>query len=108
MDFNQNEIYGILLAIFTKLNILDTLNLTTSKLLDFFIDINRTYHDTPYHSFYHAADVVIVLFYIMIHLEAKTYFTNMEISILFIAAICHDAGHVNIAIVVLHNRIIVA
>lgn len=95
LDCDHNDIYGILLGIFTKLEIPETLNLTPSTLLDFLIDIRRTYRDTPYHSFYHAADVVIVLYYIMTHLKAKKYLSNLEISVLFIAAICHDAGHVN-------------
>ncbi|KAI9470780.1 MAG: hypothetical protein EXX96DRAFT_597566 [Benjaminiella poitrasii] len=78
---------------FTKLDILETLNLTHSQLLDFLIDVQETYQDTPYHSFYHAVDIIVVLYYIIIHLEAKKYLTDMDISLLFMAAVCHDAGH---------------
>lgn len=100
MDLNvldascTEDLYGYMLGIFCKLNILDTLQITTSQLLDFLIDVENTYQDTPYHSFYHATDVVVVLYYIMTNLQAKRYLTNTEIATLFISAICHDAGHV--------------
>lgn len=100
MDLNvldascTEDLYGYLLGIFSKLKILDTLHMSTSQLLDFLIDVENTYHDTPYHSFYHATDVVIVLFYIITTLQAKRYLTDLEIATLFISAICHDAGHV--------------
>lgn len=96
LDCDYSELYGCLLVIFTtKLDILNTLNITASQLLDFFIDVKNSYQDTPYHSFYHATDVVVVLYYVMFHLKAKKYFTSLELTILFISAICHDAGHVN-------------
>jgi hypothetical protein len=92
---STEELYGYLLGMFDKLQVLDTLNITTSKFLDFLIDVEKKYYDTPYHSFYHAADVVVVLYYIIVDLKAKKYLSNLEIATLFISAICHDAGHVS-------------
>ncbi|KAL7309608.1 hypothetical protein PS15m_010469 [Mucor circinelloides] len=93
LDCTMTDLYGYLLGIFSKLEVFDTFKISTCQLLDFLIDVQRTYQNTPYHSFYHAADVVIVLYYIMLDLKAKKYFSDKEIATLFIAAICHDAGH---------------
>lgn len=96
LDCAMTDLYGYLLGVFSRLGVLDTLQISTCQFLDFLIDIQRTYQNTPYHSFYHAADVVIVLYYIVLDLKAKKYFSDKEIAILFIAAICHDAGHVSL------------
>ncbi|KAI8077976.1 uncharacterized protein B0P05DRAFT_119680 [Gilbertella persicaria] len=93
LDCSSTALHGYLLGILDKLQVIDTLHLSASQLLDFLIDIQKTYNDTPYHSFYHATDIVAVLYYILCDLKAKKYLTNLEISILSLAAICHDAGH---------------
>lgn len=96
LDCTMTDLYGCLLGIFAKLDVFDTLKISACQFLDFLIDIQRTYQKTPYHSFYHATDVVIVLYYIVVDLKAKKYFSDREIAVLFIAAICHDAGHVSV------------
>ncbi|KAG1042526.1 hypothetical protein G6F43_011893 [Rhizopus delemar] len=93
LDYRRTDLYGHLLGIFTKLNILSTLNITASQLLDFLIDVDVSYHPTPYHSFYHAADIVVILYYMLNELDAKHYLTNKQIAVLMISAICHDIGH---------------
>lgn len=96
LDSKITDLYGYLLGMFATLNVLDTLHITPSQLLDFLIDVQNSYHDTPYHSFYHATDVIIVLYYILVDLKAKKYLTDLEVSVLIFAAICHDGGHVNL------------
>ncbi|KAG0739307.1 hypothetical protein G6F16_003035 [Rhizopus arrhizus] len=93
LDCSRTDLYGHLMGIFEKLGILNTLNITVSQLLDFLVDIDSSYHSTPYHTFYHAADIVTILYFAVTELEASTCFTNKEIAILFIAAVCHDVGH---------------
>ncbi|CAO3641134.1 unnamed protein product [Mucor hiemalis] len=94
LDFSCTEdLYGFILGMFAKLRVFDTLNITTSQFLDFLIDVDKTYNDTPYHSFFHATDVVVVLYYILMDLKAKRYLTDLEIATLFVSTICHDAGH---------------
>ncbi|CEP20137.1 hypothetical protein [Parasitella parasitica] len=87
------DLYAYLLGIFSRLGVFKTLNVSESQFLDFLIDVRSKYQETPYHSFYHATDVVIVLYYIVMDLKAKKYFSDKEVATLFIAAICHDAGH---------------
>ncbi|CEI87824.1 hypothetical protein RMCBS344292_02232 [Rhizopus microsporus] len=93
LDYNRTDLYGHLLGMFDRLGVLSTLDVTVSQLLDFLVDVDLAYNDTPYHSFYHAADVVSILYFAMTHLEAKSYLTQMEIAVLFVAAVCHDVGH---------------
>lgn len=83
------------MGIFSSLNVPETLDITSSQLLDFLLDVEKTYYDTPYHSFHHAADVVSVLYYILVDLNARQYLDDLDIALVLIAAICHDTGHVS-------------
>lgn len=95
LDYGRTELYGHLLGVFAKLGVLSALDITPSTLLDFLIDVDTTYLNAPYHSFYHAVDIVTVLYYILTELEADQYLSNLDIAALLIAALCHDAGHVS-------------
>ncbi|KAG1053361.1 hypothetical protein G6F43_004556 [Rhizopus delemar] len=57
------------------------------------MDVEKGYNNNPYHSFYHAVDVVMVLCYLLESCELSRYLTSTETAILFIAALCHDIGH---------------
>ncbi|KAI8333529.1 hypothetical protein BC941DRAFT_357518 [Chlamydoabsidia padenii] len=93
LDLGRVDIYGHLLGIFTRLGCTDTLNISHSDLLDFFIDVDAAYLNAPYHSFYHAVDIVLVIYYMLTDLGAQTYLTRLDITALLIAALCHDIGH---------------
>lgn len=71
------------------------LNITISEFLDFLMDVEKGYNNNQYHSFYHAVDAVMVLCYLLECFELFRYLTSMETAILFITALCHDIGHVN-------------
>lgn len=96
MDYGRTDLYGHLLGIFAKLRVFETIGVSPSQMLDFFVDVDTTYSDAPYHSFYHAVDIVTVLYFMLVELEAVRYLTNMEIAALLVAALCHDAGHVSL------------
>ncbi|KAI8384745.1 uncharacterized protein BYT42DRAFT_612424 [Radiomyces spectabilis] len=98
LDFNilnhhRADVYGHLLGMAMHLQIHETLGVDESQLLDFFIDVDAAYLDAPYHSFYHAVDIVAVLYYMIIHLKGKEYLSPLHIAIIFISALCHDVGH---------------
>ncbi|KAJ2713460.1 hypothetical protein H4R19_002241 [Coemansia spiralis] len=84
---------GILLAVFKDLNVLAVLELSASSMLDFFLDIEALYNDLPYHSFNHAVDVVVKLYYVLHDLHAAAYLASYDIAALLISALCHDCGH---------------
>ncbi|ORZ23653.1 hypothetical protein BCR42DRAFT_367532 [Absidia repens] len=98
LDFNvltlgRADIYGHLLGIFTRLGCTDALNITHSELLDFFIDVDAAYLNAPYHSFYHAVDIVFMIYYMLTDLNAGACIPPLDIAALLIAALCHDIGH---------------
>lgn len=64
-------------------------------MLDFLIDVASKYTEAPYHTFYHAVDIVTMLYYLSHELNADKYLTNVDLSFLMVAALCHDIGHVS-------------
>lgn len=98
MDFNvwkwtMPELYGILLGMLVKLDLVGALNIRKSEMLDFIIDVEKGYNNTSYHSFLHAVDVVVVLYYMLTDLGAAKYITSLDAICLLIAGLCHDIGH---------------
>ncbi|CAG8641896.1 20351_t:CDS:2, partial [Dentiscutata erythropus] len=71
-DWQIPELYGIVLGMFVKLGLKETLGIRKSEMLDFIIDVEKGYYKTSYHSFYHAVDVVAVLYYMLKDLGAGT------------------------------------
>ncbi|CAG8790193.1 20855_t:CDS:2, partial [Gigaspora rosea] len=92
-DWQIPELYGIVLGMFVKLGLNDTISICKSEMLDFIIDVEKGYYKTSYHSFYHAVDVVAVLYYMLTDLGASTYLTSLDAICLLIAGLCHDIGH---------------
>ncbi|KAI8389494.1 hypothetical protein BD560DRAFT_320114 [Blakeslea trispora] len=70
-----------------------TLGITTSEFLDFLIDVEKGYQDNPYHSFYHAVDVTMVLYHLLVLYDMSKYLDQFDLAMLMIAGLCHDIGH---------------
>src|SRR5690349_7803026 len=94
-DHTLPEIYGIILAMFVKLDLVKCLNITEGELLDFIIDVDRGYLATYYQSFFHAADVTAVLYHILLDMNASQYLSKPDMAALLLAGLCHDIGHVS-------------
>ncbi|KAJ1788757.1 hypothetical protein LPJ67_002752 [Coemansia sp. RSA 1938] len=94
-EYSRAEKQGILLAIFKALNVLTVLELSPSDMLEFCLDMESLYEDVPYHSFNHAIDVVVKLYYVLHDLQAASYLASYDIAALLISGLCHDCGHVS-------------
>ncbi|RKP40230.1 hypothetical protein BJ085DRAFT_5686, partial [Dimargaris cristalligena] len=81
------------LAIFEHMDVMTTLNITDSQVLDFVLDVAAGYQTVPYHSFYHSVDVVVKLYYVLTTLCGERYLTSYDVAALLIAGLCHDIGH---------------
>ncbi|KAF9083203.1 hypothetical protein BGX29_009433 [Mortierella sp. GBA35] len=92
-DHTLPEIYGIILAMFVKLDLVKCLDISEGELLDFIIDVDRGYLATYYHSFFHAADVTAVLYRILLDMSASQYLSKPDMAALLLAGLCHDIGH---------------
>lgn len=95
LSSSRTDLYAHVLSLFVRLNVHKTFDLNLSQLLDFLIDVQDKYTDAPYHTFYHAADIVTMLYYLCHDLNADMYLTESDKSILMVAALCHDIGHVS-------------
>ncbi|KAJ2476718.1 hypothetical protein EV174_004836 [Coemansia sp. RSA 2320] len=92
-SYSRAEKQGILLAIFKATHVLTVLGLAPSDMLEFCLDIESLYNNVPYHSFNHAVDVVVKLYYVLSDLQASAYLASYDIAALLIAGLCHDCGH---------------
>ncbi|KAF9578047.1 High affinity cAMP-specific and IBMX-insensitive 3',5'-cyclic phosphodiesterase 9A [Lunasporangiospora selenospora] len=92
-DHTIPEIYGIILGMFIKLDLLECLNISEGELLDFIIDVDKGYLSIYYHSFYHAADVTAVLYRMLTEMNASQYLCKPDMAALLLAGLCHDIGH---------------
>ncbi|KAF7732876.1 High affinity cAMP-specific and IBMX-insensitive 3',5'-cyclic phosphodiesterase 9A [Apophysomyces ossiformis] len=92
-DKSRAEIYGYILGFFKRLDLLSALGISPSEFLDFLMDIDKGYLPNAYHSFYHAADVTMVLYHMLCHFEVERYLSRVDMAALLIAALCHDIGH---------------
>lgn len=95
LSLNRTDLYAHALSLFVRSNVHKVLELSVSQLLDFLIDVADKYTEAPYHTFYHAVDIVTILYYLCHDLNADMYLTDLDKSILLVAALCHDIGHVS-------------
>lgn len=95
LSLNRTDLYAHVLSLFIRFNVHKMLDLSVSQLLDFLIDVADKYTEAPYHTFYHAVDIVTILYYLCHDLNADMYLTDLDKSILMVAALCHDIGHVS-------------
>ncbi|KAG2212404.1 hypothetical protein INT47_001765, partial [Mucor saturninus] len=93
LDLSRTDVYAHVLSIFIRLNVHRILQVSVSQILDFIMDVAEKYTDAPYHTFYHAADIVTMLYYLCHDLHANKYLTDLDITFLMVAALCHDTGH---------------
>ncbi|GAN05409.1 high affinity cGMP-specific 3',5'-cyclic phosphodiesterase 9A-like isoform X2 [Mucor ambiguus] len=93
LSLNRTDLYAHALSLFVRSNVHKVLDLSVSQLLDFLIDVADKYTEAPYHTFYHAVDIVTILYYLCHDLNADMYLTDLDKSILLVAALCHDIGH---------------
>jgi hypothetical protein len=98
LNKSRGEVYGFIAGIFKRTRIYQTLGITTSDFLDLLIDIERGYNDNPYHSFYHAVDVAMVLYHMLEQYDMKRYLNRFDLAMVMLAALCHDIGHVRITL----------
>ncbi|KAK9701116.1 hypothetical protein K7432_011867 [Basidiobolus ranarum] len=92
-SWTRAELYGIVVGVFSRLDLLEVLKISQSQLLDFIVDIDRGYISTPYHSFLHAADVFIMTFNLVSYSHVQGYLIDLDLVALLIGALCHDIGH---------------
>lgn len=83
----------ILFYLFNKFNLLEEFKIPNEVFFRFIYAIREKYNDVPYHNWMHCVDVCQYLAYEISTAELEKVFTPLEMLSLFVAAVCHDAGH---------------
>lgn len=55
--------------------------------------VRSGYTANPYHNFFHACDVLCVVFRILRLIRGTDWLSDVDMCALFISALCHDIGH---------------
>lgn len=96
LDFSLDEIISLIEAIFDLY--IRRLKISKTDFDNFIKLVLANYPSNPYHSIYHAVDVLQCAYYIMkVNISSKsffeTYLSDFEQFSVLIACLCHDLGH---------------
>ena len=92
-DFGDEELVRMVFSNLVIFGVPENMRTNRETLLHFILQVRLLYNDVPYHNWRHACDVVQFVSFVLQSINAKEIFEPIEISAIFIAAICHDAGH---------------
>ncbi|KAH3757216.1 3' 5'-cyclic-nucleotide phosphodiesterase [Pelomyxa schiedti] len=70
-----------------------SMSLPQKELLSFFASVEAMYQDVPFHSVWHAADVLQATYVLLEEATKKVVFSDLEKLAQLIAATIHDVGH---------------
>ncbi|KAI8992479.1 hypothetical protein BDB01DRAFT_717091 [Pilobolus umbonatus] len=93
LNKSRVEVYGYMAGTFRRMGFFYLLDMSFLEFVDFLMDVEKGYKNNPYHSFYHAIDVTMVLHYMLEYHGMSRYLTLVDVAMLLIAALCHDIGH---------------
>ncbi|KAH3762402.1 cAMP phosphodiesterase [Pelomyxa schiedti] len=71
----------------------DELGLSLETLYRFFKSVSRKYRDVPFHSAFHAADVVQAVNCFLLWFADSLHFTSIDCFSMLVAAVIHDVDH---------------
>lgn len=78
---------------FKSMDVLDGLKVDVNKLERFLSAARSLYRPNPYHNYRHAVDVLQATYFILSHIDWRSFFLPTEIFALLVCAYCHDLGH---------------
>lgn len=92
-NLNDDEIFELVILMFTSFNIFEEMNVNKDEFVDFLVEIRGLYRQIPYHNWLHAVDVTQFVFSVIIKGNLILWLDKIEIFGLLIAAFCHDVDH---------------
>ncbi|OHT06739.1 hypothetical protein TRFO_05406 [Tritrichomonas foetus] len=98
LQFNVDAWDGIglfkhVFATFTKFGLFEAFDFTAGQLFNFLKGIRDKYKNVPFNNWRHAIDTFQMVGYHVTHGRLDRILNKNELLALFLAAICHDAGH---------------
>uniref|UniRef100_A0A8C4N4I9 High affinity cGMP-specific 3',5'-cyclic phosphodiesterase 9A n=1 Tax=Eptatretus burgeri TaxID=7764 RepID=A0A8C4N4I9_EPTBU len=92
-DWEPNEMLSCLEFLFHELGLVDEFHINPITLKRWLLAVQEHYRKNPFHNFRHCFCVTQML-YGMIHLcSLQEKLTRMDLTILLVAAVCHDLDH---------------
>eukprot|EP01084_Bolivina_argentea_P095743 172117_1 len=82
--------------VFRKVGLLDATGVTQANLWRFLENVERGYLSNPYHNKYHAVDVLLSTHFMFQSNVFKKHMTMWDQFGAYIAAVCHDLGHMGL------------
>eukprot|EP00127_Corallochytrium_limacisporum_P001165 Clim_evm17s43 gene=Clim_evmTU17s43 len=89
----ETDLYKYADAMFHAFDFMDVYKVDAEKLTNLVLRAQWLYRDNPYHSFYHAVDVMQAVFLMLTEYVIDKQFTSLEVFALLTSAMLHDAGH---------------
>ncbi len=93
-DYTEDELVGLAAGIFVASGIIESEE-SFQILLSFLEKVRANYSSNPYHSFFHAADVAYMCFFLLsdINLYHECGLSRLDLAVILIAALTHDMQH---------------
>ncbi|KAJ9063919.1 hypothetical protein DSO57_1035896 [Entomophthora muscae] len=92
-DLTCDNLVGVASALFARLGLIQHLKISEREFMLFVKAVEAGYLSNPYHSFHHAVDVCVVIFFTLIDLGLGARLSTEDILALMLAGLCHDIGH---------------
>ena len=85
------------LVLFARTELLPFFKISEEKLANFIIFIREKYRDVPYHSFFHAFDVLQTVYHFMYDGgQVGKRMTKLSQLVVLVTALCHDVDHMGL------------
>jgi len=92
-DYDTSELMMFARLILQTEGLLEEFNVPDMVVNQFIERVRQGYEDVPYHSFYHAVDVMQTLHYFFLTINAELHTDRLHIFCGLLAALGHDIGH---------------
>ena len=93
MDDGYQTAIGMVVFMFTDLQLLERFSIPERKLTAFLVAVKQHYYNNTYHNFLHAFSVLHICYLLLKKTSLILHFDELDILVMFIAAICHDLEH---------------
>mmetsp|Transcript_39068 Transcript_39068/g.47004 ORF Transcript_39068/g.47004 Transcript_39068/m.47004 type:complete len:1389 (-) Transcript_39068:157-4323(-) len=91
---NEEELTSYAVGVFDTLGLFTRFSISTATFISFLNEIKSGYSTTtPYHSSYHAFDVMHVCYLLITQCQADDYLESFNVLSILVAALAHDLGH---------------
>lgn len=93
MNWPGIDLFRLCFHVFHSQGLLDLFKITAETFFTFIYKLRETFQDLPYHNWEHTVDVLQFVYYQVKVGKIDNFVPRNELLCLYIAALCHDAGH---------------